>query len=74
MAKLRFLQSVVLLSLNKVPHLNDELDIEDEKTVKYLVENGYADELIEQENEPKTPKNAPKNAPKKAKKAVEKDA
>ncbi|MGG1916043.1 hypothetical protein ABFY54_29000 [Priestia megaterium] len=70
MAKLRFLQSVALLSLNKVPHLNDELVIEDEKMVKYLVENGYADELIEQENEPKTPKNAPK----KAKKAVEKDA
>lgn len=70
MAKLRFLQSVVLLSLNKVPQFNDELDIEDEKLVKYLVENGYADELIEEENEPKTPKKASK----KSKKVVENDA
>lgn len=70
MAKLRFLQSIVLLSLNKVPQFNDELDIEDEKLVKYLVENGYADELIESENEPKTPKKPSK----KSKKVVENDA
>lgn len=70
MARLRFLQSVIIDSLNEVPGFNDELDIEDEKVVDYLVENGYADKLIEEKTEEK----APKNTPKRGKKGADLDA
>lgn len=58
MAKVRFLQSVYVVSLNKVATYNDEFDINDEKVVENLVKEGLVDVLIEEKNTPKTAKKA----------------
>jgi hypothetical protein len=60
MAKVRFLQSAYVISLDQSVGFNDELDIEDEKVVSNLVENGLVDVLIEEKIEPKPTKKADK--------------
>lgn len=47
MAKVRFLQSVYLVSHNLSMNFNDELEIEDKKQVDRLVEKGLVDVLKE---------------------------
>lgn len=74
MAKVRFLQSVALLSSPKTYGLNDELVIENEQLVDILVKQGLVDVLINEENEQKPAKKAPKRAPKRAQKEVNEDA
>ena len=46
MRKVRFLQSVFLISKNNVYSLNDELDVDD-KEAEELAEKGYVDILEE---------------------------
>jgi len=60
MAKVRFLQSAYVISLDQSVGFNDELDIEDEKVVSNLVENGLVDVLIEEKIEQKPAKKAEK--------------
>lgn len=53
MAKVRFLQSVYLVSHDLSMNFNDELDIEDEKQVARLVKKGLVDVLMEEKPEKK---------------------
>ena len=48
MAKVRFLQSVYLVSHNLSMNFNDELDIEDKNQVDRLVKKGFVDVLKEE--------------------------
>lgn len=64
MSKLRFLQGLYIPSLGKVVNFNDEIEVKDEKLVNCLTKNGYADKLIEPENELKPTKKAPKRVQK----------
>lgn len=45
MPKLKFLRSTYLLDHQKVVHTNDEVDIDDKKLAKSLVEDGFAEEI-----------------------------
>lgn len=71
MAKLRFLMAVYLPTEEKSVNFNDELDIENEKLVDYLLKNGLADKLIDAEKQPKDEEKEAKKAPKRAKKQPE---
>lgn len=59
MKKVRFLQSVFLISKNNVYSFNDELDVTDEEAEE-LAEKGYVDILAEK---PATKKPAAKKTP-----------
>lgn len=67
MARVRFLQSVILIPYGKTFGFNDELDIQDEELVKDLVKNGFVDVLLEEENKPKLAKKSQKTAQNKPK-------
>lgn len=62
MARVRFLQSVILIPYGKTFGFNDELDIQDEELVEDLVKNGIVDVFLEEENEPKSAKKPRKTA------------
>lgn len=48
MAKVRFLQSAILLSTGKTYGFNDELEISDEKLLAHLIDSEIVDVLIEE--------------------------
>jgi hypothetical protein len=65
LAKVRFLQSVYLVSENHVFGYNDETEINDEKIIASLVKKGIVDVLVEEEKPaPKKPSTRKRQAKK----------
>lgn len=60
MAKVRFLQSVYLVSHNLSMNFNDELDIEDKNQVDRLVKKGFVDVLKEEPTKKPVTKRTPR--------------
>lgn len=71
MAKVRFLQSAVLIGQHQVLNFNDELEISD-KLAESLEKQGIVD-ILEEEKAPKTAKTTRKKPSKAAEKVVEDD-
>lgn len=71
MAKVRFLQSAVLIGQHQVLNFNDELEISD-KLAESLEKQGIVD-ILEEEKAPKTAKTTRKKPSKAVEKVVEDD-